>query len=92
MRLHLNTSGPGTVSTTEVASSQRVSAHVQPEVPATGSDSVRLSGISSTLAQFAASRAGRLAQLSGAVQGGSYQVPSSLVSRSVIDQAIRQTG
>ncbi len=51
-----------------------------------GSDSIRISGPSSALASVAADRATRIQQLTAQVQAGTYDVPSSLISRALISQ------
>jgi anti-sigma28 factor (negative regulator of flagellin synthesis) len=50
-------------------------------------DSIQISGASSALSSFSCDRASRIAQLTTAVQNGSYQVSSSAISRAVVDQA-----
>jgi anti-sigma28 factor (negative regulator of flagellin synthesis) len=52
-----------------------------------GQDSIQISGASSALNTFSSDRAARIAQLTTAVQNGSYQVSSSAVSRAIVDQA-----
>jgi hypothetical protein len=51
-----------------------------------GSDSIRISGPSSALASLAADRAARIQQLTVQVKAGTYNVPSSLISRALISQ------
>jgi anti-sigma28 factor (negative regulator of flagellin synthesis) len=52
-----------------------------------GQDSIQISGASNALSSFSSDRAARIAQLTSAVQSGSYQVSSSSVSRAIVDQA-----
>lgn len=51
-------------------------------------DSIGISGPSAALSQFAADRAGRVQQLTQAVRSGSYQVPSTAISASIVDQSL----
>lgn len=50
-------------------------------------DSIQISGASNALSSFSSDRAARIAQLTTAVQNGSYQVSSSAVSQAIVDQA-----
>jgi len=51
-------------------------------------DSIQISGASSALNRLAADRADQIQQLTSAVQSGSYQVSSSLVSTSIVEHGI----
>ena len=54
----------------------------------TGSgDSVSISSASSALGRLSSERAARVAQLSAAVQSGSYQVAGSLIAASILGHA-----
>lgn len=55
-----------------------------------GSDSVELSGLSRALQDSSASRAGRIAQLSQAVQGGTYSADPVLVSQALVRETLAQ--
>lgn len=50
-------------------------------------DSIQISGASNALSSFSSDRAARIAQISSAVQNGSYQVSSSAISQAIVDQA-----
>lgn len=51
-------------------------------------DNVRISGPSSALNQLATDRSARIEQLTALVQGGSYDVSSAKVGRSVVSDAV----
>jgi anti-sigma28 factor (negative regulator of flagellin synthesis) len=50
-------------------------------------DSIQISGPSSALNRLATDRVARIAQLTAAVQGGSYQVSASKISNAIVGQA-----
>lgn len=54
----------------------------------TGGDSVELSGTSQSVHYFQAARGARVAQLSKAVQNGSYSVTPSLISRALVGESL----
>jgi anti-sigma28 factor (negative regulator of flagellin synthesis) len=56
-----------------------------------GGDSIQISGASNALNSLSADRAARIQQLTAQVQGGSYQVSSSLVSRAIVGDAVSQS-
>jgi anti-sigma28 factor (negative regulator of flagellin synthesis) len=56
-----------------------------------GGDSIQISGPSTALNSLSADRAARLQQLTAQVQGGSYQVSGSLVSRAIVGDAVSQS-
>jgi hypothetical protein len=53
-----------------------------------GGDSIQISGPSSALNRLSTDRAARLEQLTALVQGGSYQVSSTGVGRSIVEDAV----
>jgi hypothetical protein len=55
-----------------------------------GGDSIQISGPSNALNSLSADRAARIQQLTAQVQGGSYQVSGSLVSRAIVGDAVSQ--
>ncbi len=55
-------------------------------------DEVSLSSVSQLLRNSSADRASHLATLSGRVQSGQYQVPSALLSQSVVSETLARTG
>jgi anti-sigma28 factor (negative regulator of flagellin synthesis) len=55
-----------------------------------GGDSIQISGPSNALNSLSADRAARIQQLTEQVQGGSYQVSGSLVSRAIVGDAVSQ--
>ena len=55
-----------------------------------GGDSIQISAPSNALNSLSANRAGRIQQLTAQVQGGSYQVSGSLVSRAIVGDAVSQ--
>jgi anti-sigma28 factor (negative regulator of flagellin synthesis) len=58
----------------------------------TSTDNVQISGPSSALNQLATERSARIEQLTALVQGGSYDVSSAMVGRSVVNDAIAGGG
>jgi anti-sigma28 factor (negative regulator of flagellin synthesis) len=55
---------------------------------AIGADSVSISGASSALNQSTAERSARIEQLTALVQGGSYDVSSTVVGHAVVGNAL----
>ncbi len=55
-----------------------------------GGDSIQISGPSNALNSLSADRAARIQQLTAQVQGGSYQVSGSLISRAIVGDAVSQ--
>jgi hypothetical protein len=55
-----------------------------------GGDSIQISGPSNALNSLSADRAARIQQLTAQVQGGTYQVSGSLVSRAIVGDAVSQ--
>lgn len=56
-----------------------------------GGDSIQISGASNALNSLSADRAARIQQLTAQVQGESYQVSGSLVSRAIVGDAVSQS-
>jgi len=94
MRLHLDSA----VTQTDIRSNE------VPPAPAGGSgydsrrtgntsaDSIRISGPSSALASLASDRAARIQQLTAQVQGGTYNVSSSLIGQAIVGHAATWAG
>ncbi len=91
MRLQLDSTsagGPGGVGqATPAGGSPSSSNRIAPGSSGSG-DSIQISGASSALNRLAADRAAQIQQLTSAVQSGSYQVSSSLVSNSIVEHGI----
>lgn len=92
MRLHLDSSvaGADVSRPNEAAPAQRSGSGYDSRRPggAAGGDSIRISGASSALAGLATDRAARIHQLTAQVQAGTYNVPSKLISQSLISQSV----
>jgi len=58
----------------------------------TGGDSVHISGPSSALGRLSADRTARIQQLTSLIQGGSYQISGSQISRSIVASALSYGG
>jgi anti-sigma28 factor (negative regulator of flagellin synthesis) len=78
------TTEPGSISGASAASSAAASS--SPD------DQVSLSSVSQLLRSSSADRASQLATLSSRIQSGQYQVPSSLLSQSVVSETLARTG
>jgi anti-sigma28 factor (negative regulator of flagellin synthesis) len=57
--------------------------------PAAGEDQVQISSLSETLSAQSSHRAARVQELAAAYQSGKYQVNSTDVSRSIVNQALK---
>jgi anti-sigma28 factor (negative regulator of flagellin synthesis) len=89
MILHLDSTSvtqagnPGAVDAAEIGSRS------SGRTPGSGSqDTIRISGASSALGRFATDRAARLAQLTAAVQNGSYRISGSAVASAIVAQSL----
>jgi flagellar biosynthesis anti-sigma factor FlgM len=64
--------------------------------PAVSGDQVRLSGLSGKITDAmstdAANRAARVAELTSAVRGGTYQINTKAISRAMISDSLATTG
>jgi anti-sigma28 factor (negative regulator of flagellin synthesis) len=94
MRLHLDTSSTtGSANATEANSALSPAGRSGTALTGTGNDpnlrdSVAVSGASSAWSASFSDRAARVGQLAAAVQSGTYDVPSSAVSQSIIASAM----
>lgn len=83
----------GNVKNTTASSSVYGSSAVTSGTASLGSDDqVSLSSLSQLLRSSSADRASQVASLSNRVQSGQYQVPSSLLSQSVVSETLARTG
>jgi len=89
MRLQLDSSvtGSGLAGQTTATGGAGADARNVGSGASAGQDSIQISGASSALNSMSADRAARIQQLTGAVQGGTYQVSASAVSRAIVEHA-----
>jgi flagellar biosynthesis anti-sigma factor FlgM len=90
MRLQLDSSTTRSGDTSQTAAASGFASGVNKGLAGLpgSSDSIQISSASSALNRIASDRAAKVNQLTAAVQNGSYQVSSSLISRAIVEYGV----